>query len=280
MKDIRLIRKIRRFAILLLVILIVSSAVFVLNGYMEKKPIELKVDNFKSRGVYVEDIKYHTQEVSLYKINREKEYELRDNRSTFRKITKEEANYFEDIYYIGSALDIIVTNRNPLRKLDVAIVRDVVGYFSREYYIGHATINTTSDGSRMIESVGNEKGANGVREVENSWITTEISSSNDAQMIVGLRAKRITDVNMDDVVDEIRTKIGCKYNMNFLLKKKKSYYCTDLISRSLEKFGINIDYDYFFPTGSDFIISDELYIIFICERVSEGKFNIYYLGED
>ena len=67
---------------------------------------------------------------------------------------------------------------------------------------------------------------------------------------------------------------------NVLIKKKNKYYCTDLLSRVLNKYNINIDYDKMYPTGNDFIISENTFVVFICERIVEGEFNIYYLSEE
>ena len=61
---------------------------------------------------------------------------------------------------------------------------------------------------------------------------------------------------------------------------KNKYYCTDLISRVLKKENIKTNYDSFYTTGNDLIVSNNTYIIFLCERVKDGFFNIYYLSEE
>ena len=61
---------------------------------------------------------------------------------------------------------------------------------------------------------------------------------------------------------------------------KDKYYCTDLITRSLYKFGIDLNYDNFFAIGNDLILSDETYLIFYIECDSEGVFSVYYLSEE
>lgn len=263
--------KLMRFLIYILFTIFVCFIIFIANGFIEKKPIDRILTNFKDRGVYIETIGYQGQTINLYKIKPAYEYE-NISKPVFEK--DETGNY-----YIGGKLDIILTNRNPLRRSGLAIVRDVGGFFSREFYIGHATINISDDGRTLIESVGNDEGFYGVRENENTWIKTEINYENDAQTIVGLRLKNIDEEKEDEIIKSLKSKVGLKYNMNFLIKKKNSYYCTDLITRTLNEFDINLDYDRLYPTGSDLIISENTYTIFVCERIEDGVFNIYYMGE-
>ena len=71
--------------------------------------------------------------------------------------------------------------------------------FSNNFYIGHATINITDDGSKYIESVGNLGSNNGVLESYNSWVDTEIRGGDDTNRIVGLRLKNTTEEIREEV---------------------------------------------------------------------------------
>ena len=62
--------------------------------------------------------------------------------------------------------------------------------------------------------------------------------------------------------------------------KRNKYYCTDLITRTFLENDIRIDNDYFYPTGNDIILSKNTFLVFLCERIKEGYFNIYYLSEE
>lgn len=261
-----------KYITLIMFIFMLLFILFLFNGLIEMAPANLILQSFKERGEYCETISINKQEVNIYTVIPKYDYEIADTRTAFRK----DSSYG---YYIGSNLDIIITNRNPLRFESMAIVRDFGNFFSKNFYIGHATINIADDGRKFIESVGNDNGNNGVRIKDNDWIYTEINIENDAQTIIGLRIKNLTLEKINKISDDLLKKVGLSYNYNFLINKRNSYYCTDLISRVLYSNGINIDYDYFYPTGNDFIISNNTFPIFICEKIEKGKFNIYYLSE-
>ena len=260
-----------RYLTLIIFILFISLIIFITNGYIEKGPINCILNNFKERGIYKETVSFQGQTMNLYLVNPEYDYEDIEN-PVFEKDDK-------GYYYIGGELDIILTNRNPLRREALAIVRDIGGFFSKEFYIGHATVNISKDGRTMIESVGNINEFYGVRKIENDWIKREINYENDAQTIIGLRVKGLSNDQKDGIINSLKEKVGLKYNMNFVIPKKNSYYCTDLITRTFKEYGVTLDYDSLYPTGSDLIISENTYPIFICERVEDGVFNIYYMGE-
>ncbi len=259
---------IKAFNIIILSLLTIL-VLFLANGYMEMNAVNVKFNEFKNRATLVDTIKINGQTVRLHIVHKEYDFESTEN-FIFDPydITKK--------YYLGSIGDIVVTNRNPMRNHESAIVRDVAGYFSNSFFVGHGTCNLDYDGKRMIESVFSDD-YDGVVESVNDWINSEVRHSNDAQMFVGLRAKRLNKEKANELVSELKKCIGCAYNPIFLIRAKDKYYCTDLISRCYERIGININYDGFFPTGYDFILSDELYLIFICERIDD-YFNIYYLG--
>ena len=162
----------------------------------------------------------------------------------------------------------------------ISAYNDIAGMLSKNFFIGHATINITEDGSKCIESVGNDEGFDGVRIVDNTWIETEVRYGNDAQIIIGLRLKNTTEEKRNKICEELLKLEGKEYNHLVFLYRKNKYYCTDLISRTLKKENININYDSLYTTGNDIIVSNETYIIFLCERVKEGFFNIYYLTEE
>lgn len=258
-----------KYCLFIVISFMFAFFVFMFNGLIEMKPVSIICNDFKERGEYEDRILINGQVIYLHKVNKKYDYEITSN--TFHKE--------DDKYFIGGKLDIIITNRNPLRQVPMAIVQDVGGFFSRNFYVGHATVNISDDGKTLIESVGNDDGFKGVRIKENNWLD-EISSENDAQQIIGLRVKNISNEAVDQIINDLIDKEGLKYNYNFLIHKKNSFYCTDLITRTFKENGIKIDYDYMYPTGNDLIISNNTYIFFICERTKNGDFNIYYLSEE
>lgn len=260
--------RIMKYILCVIVLFIFAFFIFMINGIIEMTPVSIICNDFKARGEYEDRIIINGQIVYLYTVEKKYDYEKTDN--TFHKED-------DDNYYIGGKLDIIITNRNPLRRSSLAIIQDLGNFFSKNFYVGHATVNISDEGKTIIESVGNDDGYVGVRIKENDWLK-EITSENDAQRIVGLRVKNLTENQENQIISDLLEKEGLKYNYNFLVRKAKSYYCTDLITRTFKQNGIKLDYDYLYPTGNDLIISNNTYVFFICERTEDGDFNIYYLS--
>lgn len=261
-----------RSLILILFILFVWSFLFLINAAIEKSVVNNELEAFKSRGELDKTIVIQGQNVDIYKVKQKYSYE---DASTF---------VFDDSltsnYYIGSMTDIILTTRNPLRMYSTAIVRDVSEFVANLSFAGHATINITSDGSYVMESVGNEIENNGVRITKQKWIYTEVRYGNDAQIIVGLRLKDINIEKKNKICERLLELEGKEYNYLLPFYSKNKYYCTDLISRVLKNENIDVNYDGFYTTGNDIIISNSTYPIFICERIEDGYFKIYYLCEE
>lgn len=260
-----------KFLVCIFFIIFIALFIFCANGLFEKGAVKSEIANFKARAVFEKEAIIQGQNVSFYQVAKEYEYE-----DTTRFIY--DSNRVSNCY-IGSKTDIIITNRNPLRNFNVAIVSDIAGIFAQNFFVGHATINIEDDGSKCIESVGNDKIDNGVRIIDNNWIDTEVRYGNDAQTIIGLRLKNTTAEKRNEISEDLLDLLGYQYNYMFMFYSKNKYYCTDLISRVLMKNGIRVNYDSFYTTGNDLIVSNETYIIFLCERIKEGYFNIYYLSE-
>lgn len=258
--------------IIVLFTIFIWSALFILNGIIERGVVNNALDEYRNRGTYDKTIEIQGQKVDIYKVYPKYDYE---DAETF---------VFDDDldskYYIGSKTDIILTTRNPLRRYPTAIVRDVADMFAHHFFIGHGTINIEDDGSKVIECVGNDEENNGVRIVEQQWVYTEVRYGNDAQIILGLRIKNIDEKTKDEICEYLKGLEGKKYNYLLPFYSKNRYYCTDLISRALKKSNINVNYDFFYTTGNDIIVSDNTYPIFLCERIEEGYFKIYYLCEE
>ena len=261
-----------RTLIVVLFTLFIWLLMFALNGVIERGVVKNILNEFKERGTYDKTIEIQAQKVDIYKVYVKYDYE---DAKTF---------VFDDSltskYYIGSSTDIVLTTRNPLRRYPTAIVRDVADMASNYFFCGHGTINISDDGATIIECVGNDDENNGVRIKEQEWVYTEVRYGNDAQIILGLRIKNIDADVRENICNYLKTLEGKKYNYLLPFYSRNRYYCTDLISRALKKEKINVNYDFFYTTGNDIIISDNTYPIFLCERIEEGHFKIYYLSEE
>ena len=257
---------------ILLLVVFVAVYIFIANGFIEKAIVNKEIEDFKNRGIYIEHRVINKQVVKMYKVVKKYDYE-----DTSRPVY----TYIKSIddYYLGSKTDITITSRNPMRNAEMALVRETCGFFANNFYLGHATMNITDDGSEYIESVGNNVD-NKVIISPNTWIKTEVRGGDDTNRIVGLRLKNTTNEIRDKIVDSLVEKVGCEYNYNFFIPYKDKYYCTDLLTRTLSEHNYNINYDGMFAIGNDIILDNETYLIYYIERVESGVFEFYYLSEE
>lgn len=269
-----ILRKFIKIMIYTFVIIFGISIVFLVNGYFEYVIVNNRISDFKDRGLFVgEDNSGRMLNTFYYRVPKKYDYE-----DTSR-------NIFDFTYRtIGSKADIIITNRNPMR--DEPTLALPVGFLSKNFYVGHATINSTDDGKRLYEVIGNSSYPenNVVTEGANDWIRVEeyLGEDGDSPVIIGLRIKNTTSEQRDTMINYVESKVGMPYNFSFIFNRSKSFYCTDLVSRAVKSAGININYDYLATTGNDIIVSNNVYIIFIRETVVEDgikKFNYYYLDD-
>jgi uncharacterized protein YycO len=248
-----------------LMTILAFTIVFFVNGFFEYAVVNGILEDFRSRGEYIETI----GNISYYRVKPIYDYEDIEDRYVF--------NYHQSYPYIGSKGDIILTNRNPMRR--DPLLSAPVGFLSYYFYVGHATINGDDEGDLLIESVGNDSVNNGVRlYVPNDWFY----QGSDTPSIVGLRVKYATPDEIDQAVEYTIDKLGLPYNFSFVFNRKNSYYCTDLVSRAYAHVGYNTNYDYFGTTGNDMIMSKNTYVIFHRNLVyidGEVHYNIYFLSE-
>ena len=256
-----------KIIIAILIFLFVSIILFIGNGAMEKGAINSKIKAFKNRAIFVSTHEMNECTINLYKVNANEDYEINE----FSKVIDDD---FVNNKKIGSKCDIFLTDRNPLGGYQGAFVRDFVGVFSDFIYLGHTNM-VIDNGEKVIESVGLSDN-DGVRIKENYWIDEMVSRSN-KDSLIGCRIKGLNEEKKDIIIEEIKKKENLGYNYNIFFSKSNKYYCTDLITEVVKKVDINLNYDLFFKTGSDILVSDDIFIIFYLERVDTKKFDIYYL---
>lgn len=267
----------KKMKIIYRMIIIVLSLIiiFVVNGSVEYFIVQNKIDEFKSRA---EPEPFDSNGDTYYYIVLKKhDYEdASRNIITFRN-PRTGANNIETNQGLGSKTDIFITTRNPMR--DVPELAGLMAPLSKYFYIGHATINISDNGRRVIEVFGNSDDPedNVVSESNNTWHFCDENTPN----LIGLRIKDTTSEQRDAIVDYAVSKIGYPYNYTFLFNRNKAYYCTDLVSRAASSAGININYDYLATTGNDLIASRNTYIIYYRELVYEKglpRYNVYFLA--
>lgn len=263
--------KIFKKIILILALVIISFAIiFMANGFIEKASIDNSIKEFKSRGELVKT----EGNTTYYKVASK---DIEDGSMVFDPESGDN--------YIGTVGDIILTNRNPLRYSRTIIIKNLVGFFARTMFLGHASYDVSENGNMIVEITDhtNENGSmsidtDGVKYHINDWIDADDGSP----LMIGLRVKGVGLETKDQLKRFAYENIGKPYNMTFI-RRKNSFYCTDLVSRAYESAQIKLNYDGFFVTGNDLIVSGQTYIIFVRERIEidgEEHFNIYYLVEE
>ncbi len=272
MKKVKILNRICFVLNIILSAVLIIIYIFLVNGFIEKGIVSKEINNFKERGEFTEQVIINMQKVNMYKVVKKYDYE-----DTSRPIYT--FDFERQLYYLGSKTDITITSRNPMRFSDSVLIKDVCAFFANNFYLGHATINVTEDGSYYVESIGNNV-TNKVEKNLNTWIDTEIRGADTTNKIVGLRLKNTTSEIRDKICESALNKVGSNYTFNFFIPPKDEYYCTNLISRTLDEHGIKINYDNCFAIGNDFIVSDETYLIFYIECDSDGIFSFYYLSEE
>lgn len=245
----------RTFTILIIVIIL--FVVFMVNGFIENASITKQINDFKSRGVYIDtenNIKYFEVKAIDGEDGSNIKSSIRDR-------------------FVGRKGDIYVTSRNPLNG------NALTSWISSKTWVGHSGIVYDNEGLQTIEIAGTlSKSQNKVKIFQNTWI----GFSDDTPQIALLRVKDITDEELDNVIEYAESKIGYPYNYTFLFNKSNSFYCSDFVSRAYKYAGRNINYDYLATTGSDMIASGETYFAYYQERIvtnGEVTYEVYYLVE-
>ena len=263
-------KKLKKVLISILSILLIIILIFISNGLIERAFVNRDIKDFINRSVFVTKI----GDTNYYKVI------ANNDEDTSRVFDINDKNY-----YIGTTGDIILTNRNPLKYSDLLITKSIVGVFSKTMFLGHASLVVTDDGAVIVEITDHINSDNefikeeiGVKYSQNTWITDDDGSP----YIIGLRVKGIDESIKENLLEFISNNIGKPYNHIFIHQKDK-FYCTDLVSRAYNYSGININYDWFFTTGCDLLVSRQTYIIFIREKKivrGETFYNVYYLSEE
>jgi len=246
-----------------ILIVIFSVTVFfacLINASIEFLCVEKEIKEFVERGEFYIEI----GNTKYYKVSKKYEYE---------DVSKHIYSTTDPKKYVGSTADILSTTRNPLSSVPF------IGFFSRIAWVGHSALIMESDGSKICEVVGNEPDPkdNFVRIVDNRWISGDTGSPH----IVALRVKNLDDEDKTKITDyaTLQAQEQDRYNFFFPITQTNKYYCTDLVSRSINQASININYDGFMTTGNDMILSKHTYIIFYRVKVDD-KFLVYYLTDE
>ncbi len=222
--------------------ILIIVIVLLINGVVENIIITHKISSFKSSAVLVNvDVE---NGIKYYCVSRE--------------TSNPSLNVVDGAYYVGSKGDIIVKRGSPYP--EIPIFHELMTFFIG----GHASY--VIDSKTTIEVNGKEKN-NRVDYYNNDWFNKK--------ECIGVRLKNKKII--DDVTENIKTKIGSKYNYTFIFDN--GYYCTDLMSKSVaevSKFD-NIN-DFGFTTTNDIITSLNVEICYYHYTDNKGIKHVYYVN--
>lgn len=279
--------------ILKVVLLLVVGFFVFLTGQTVGEHIAIKIETsvFMSKGVLQSDIS--TELVKYYKVSRETYYPDEYERSPF---------FNNNLTRPGAAGDIFVTQTSPLA------IYPGVHQFVSFFFGGHAAY--VDNNNQVYETVGipdSDEGfidvvINGGRNthvmsgISNYWLRPDRRDETDPGYTtygsyyrkewIGLRLRNSSKADANYVIDELETLAAQKaqYNFLFVLNTKNKYYCTDLITRSIEKIQtdegkqkFNFNADGIAVTINDMILSKDTYIAYFVKTDRNDVKHIYYI---
>lgn len=216
----------------------------------------IKIEQFKSKGVYQEEMS--SSFIKYYKIEGDEE------KAAFQKIG--------NVIYPGSPGDIIASAHSSIQ---IPIIQDIISFYAG----GHAAIVTNnyadykkkSSETTIIEAPGLDAYPSPAR-IESTYYWTNNNLFSDC---VVLRVK-MTDEELNEVMAYCQTFLGDPYNYSFLFDTTNKTYCSDLVSKTFSKINKNLNKDSMATTIQDLINSDETYITYYHYFDGDVKY-IYYL---
>lgn len=218
----------------------------------------VRVEDFKKKGVYQEDIS--SNKVKYYKIESDEEL------PAFSKINQQ--------ILPGSPGDILVSTQATLIN---PLVSGLVSFFAG----GHAAIcldsysdfDITTNKNQTVEATGLGDG----EMVASLFYKGYWTQPDPFTEVIGLRAD-ISESQRKEVISLATSMLGDYYNYSFLFDTTNKKYCSDLVSVAYEKAGINLNKDSFTTNIYDIIVSKDVYISYYHYFDSNQVLHIYYLG--
>ena len=236
--------------------------IFIVLGWMANTITQhiisdVKISNFKSKGVYQEELSSST--VKFYKIE-----------------SDEEIGYTNVNGYIypGTKADVLITKESTL---GIPFVDDLITFFAG----GHASIATDdyndytirSKSTMSIEATGVEDGENLSRLASRYYW----SVLNPYTEVIVVRGNDMTEAEKDEVVSNAFSLLGDPYNYSFTFDIVNKSYCSDLVSKVYKSVGLDFNKNGFWTTIYDLIDSSDNHLVYY-HYFEDGIKYIYYVG--
>lgn len=259
-----MIKKILLRSLLSLVLVVIFG--MLIDSTVENIMIYHDINEFKNKGVLQVDKSTTTEK--WYKVSRET---WMSDKSTYFIDSKSNKMYY------GNSGDIVVGLESALR--DYPIISEVTTFL----FGGHASF-VSYEGSYK-NALGQNLEYNNRYHIESTYddgvsrsdgdFWTDVSYRNE---VIVLRVN-VSEEILKSVFLELTTHVGKKYNKLYIVDTKNKYYCTDLITRAFSKFGYDLNYDGFYASVEDLIVSKLTYISFY-KIYENGITSYYYIGDE
>lgn len=91
-----------------------------------------------------------------------------------------------------------------------------------------------------------------------------------------LRVKNLSEDDKQKSYQKLLSMLGDPYNITFLLNRKNTHYCTDLVTKTFNVAGKNTNYDGFVTTVYDLLVSPDVEIVGYKEYDKNTNISSYY----
>lgn len=251
-------RKILKYAFFVITsILIFVFGSFAINAGTEQVIINSKISSFKKLGVLQEDIS--TNRIKYYKVSLEN----------------------EEPGYIMQGKNMIPGNYCDIVTAKATFMfNEFMSAFKNFNVGGHAAIVTAPYADSKIrinkydsiEATGMEEGEN-VATISNRDYWNDLEIFNE---VICYRA-HLTEEQKDDIMSASCGHLGDPYNYSFTFDTLNKSYCSDLVSKSFSKAGIDLNKDGYWTTVWDIMVCPDLYITYYHYTEDNIKY-VYYVG--
>lgn len=245
----------------LILILLRSILIFILIGALSTACVKniqkiVIVEEFKSRGVYQEDMSISN--IKYYKVESNEDIPA--------------YTVYNDKVLPGYEGDILVSTQAVLNPL----VNGFVSFFAG----GHAAIcagnyrdqDINLDNYSSIEATGLYGGDNPALVLDRDYWSDDTYNE-----VIALRVK-MTKEQRKEIISLASSIIGDQYNFTYIFDTVNKSYCSDLVSKVYSYVGVDLNKDDFTTSIYDLIISKDSYISYYHYIDNDGIKHIYYLG--
>lgn len=236
--------------------------IFIVIGWMANTITQhiisdIRIENFKKRGVLQEDISSST--LKFYKIE-----------------TGEDLGYIKvgNTIYPGNKGDVLVAKKS---NIGVPVAEELITFFAGGHaalvvdnYKDYSVSTTITD---IIEATGMNDGDNYSQTNNRAyWTNKEIYEE-----VIVVRGNDMDEKKKDEVISNCFSLLGDPYNYSFTFDIVNKSYCSDLISKSFKSVGIDFNKNGFWTTIYDLLVSSDCHISYY-HYYKDGIKYIYYVG--